>query len=168
MEKVNGKKGFTVLELSIVLAIVAIVSASVATFSVMFAKRVNSNNKKLSLMQDVVKAQSLIDSWVNEIYTLNGEIVVLDGQLVANVSGENYQLYLSNGMLVGKIPTGERSVELSIVSQIDFSVKEKSGDKLYYCNLSYTFEKDSDQFKNYVFTVSPRVGDVILLSAEGN
>ncbi len=167
MKREKGKKGFTLVELSVVIALVAIISAMVLSHVIMISNRTSTNAKKISLMQDVVKTEALVSSWLNDVYLLDGETTVLNGNVKATISGEEYTLTLSDGKLKCKLPEGEKEATLEIASSITFHIEEKSGEKLYFCTLSYALKKgDNASLDKYVFTVNPKIGETITLSTE--
>ncbi len=155
----NGKKGVTLLELSVTLFLLAIVSASVVTFSILVSNRVKANTDKLSLMQDVIKAEKIVDDWIKEVSYLGGEVAVTEGALITTIGGESYSLSLSEGIILGKLPQEDRSADLSIVNKMTFSIEEKLGDKLYFCAMGYSLGEGVEDV--FVFTVNPKVGEII-------
>lgn len=165
MKFAKSKKGVTLLELSITLFLLAIVSASVVTFSILITKRVDANNDKLSFMQDVIKTEEVASFWLDEVYSLGGEVLLEEGNLVSTIGGESYFIKFIDGNLQYTLPDKDNSLALSVVSGITFSIKEKEGDELYFCSLSYSFSEGKEE--KYLFTINPKVGEVISLSNGG-
>lgn len=61
---VNRKKGATLAELCVVLAVITIISVVVVSFSVMVHQRVNISTDKLKAMEDITIVEHFIEGWV--------------------------------------------------------------------------------------------------------
>ncbi len=154
------KKGFTLIELTVVLSVVAIISVMVISFSSLTAKKVGQTTGNLNYMQDVVLVDSLVDSWVEKHLSAGSVITVQDGTVVATNNGIEHGITFQNGKLVGKLVSGNLSVTPEHINALSFELAtpNASGEIMLFCTAKYTLD---GQAKSYVFTINPHVNDVI-------
>lgn len=135
----NCKKAFTLLELSIVIALVAIISVATVSLCTLVNNVTKANSKKLDFMQDVTLLESLISSWA-------------DNQTTVDVSTlPNFE----NNVL--KINENEYTFET--INDIDFTLKENGSDFLIICSLALNGNYAADGSNTFVFTVNPFIGE---------
>ena len=137
--KKSGKSGFTLVELCIVLAIVAITSVMIVSFSVSMKEFTISNQEEYDFIEDCSAIRNEVYKWVAEN----------DGLAVANqhphfwkMDGEPF-LVTDDGTLV----LGNSEIKnLNTIEKIDF-VKQ---DDLIKCTI---YRANSDSVKSYVFAL---------------
>ncbi len=168
MRKVNGKKGVTLIELTIVLALVTILSLCVVTLTVMVNDRAKKSSRKNAFLSDATVAERLLDYWLNEVGENGAGVTVgtADNGMPCLKTLNGYFVFANNGetnVLRCKLPSEEREVELSQITYVNFDIVEKEGDFLFYCALTYKFDlyDAEEQEKTHVFTVNPKAGEVI-------
>ena len=70
--KKNNRRGFTLAELTIVLAVLVIVSAMVVSFTAMVSNSRQLSTARLEALGDVRVAETLIENFINEVGDDNG------------------------------------------------------------------------------------------------
>ena len=130
MTKFNGKKGITIVELTVGLVIVIMLSFCVVTLTTMVNNRAESNSKKIAFMQDANKAEYLLEYWLNDVLSNDATAEIKpknqDGYKFLSTS-KGFITYLGNkGILRARLTSGEdMEVELAIVTAVDFSIATK-------------------------------------------
>ena len=61
--KKNARRGVTMAELCIAIAVISIVSTMVVSFSVLVAERNNSANAKLETITDINFIETMVEEW---------------------------------------------------------------------------------------------------------
>lgn len=141
------KRGFTLVELSVVLAVLMVSSALVVTFTAMVRRSQSQSAAKGELLADISLAESLIEGFLQA----DGPACVsADGRQL--LRGES-ALYYAGGQLV--MP--DTAVGLAHITDIHFSslVDSATGDTIYFCTIEYATERE------YTFCVDPYVGELI-------
>ena len=121
MQKLNNKKsgkgGFTVVELCITLALVALLTPMAVSFSVLMNKFTDESKSKYQFLKDSATIEREFTSWVETQSTLS-----LDGTSLSGVSFANETLSL-----------GDKTVRnLDTVSSVSF---ETNGETLIKCTV---------------------------------
>ena len=154
--KKTDKKGFTIAELCVVLAIVAIVSAMVVSFSVLLSARTRESSARLDAMNDLQLVESATEGWMSRM----DRIVYSNGALVGMVDDDQYTLsFVGDKTLTGTLPNDEEiTVVLEQVSDISFKFLENgdTGDVLCICTVT---DSEGNTHTICVNPVVSRVGD---------
>ena len=127
MQKSNidkrGKSGFTLVELSVALALVAIVTTMMVSFSVAFKGFVNSNESEFAFYEDSDKLKQELGAWLAEndepdcVFSTTSNIS-LNVEIGANGKAANF----ARGVLY----MGDKRVEgLNAIDGATFEVSEK-------------------------------------------
>jgi prepilin-type N-terminal cleavage/methylation domain-containing protein len=159
----SKKKGVTLAEISVALAVVAIISVSVVTFTTLLSARSTTSAAKLNAVDDINLCESIVDMWVDQVLDCGGEITVADNTLSTSIDGESHTLGFADGNIVYSLPEGSSQVVLSVVTDLELSELSLTADKIYFCKVKYDIPMDKDVSVSYeyVFSVSPRTGDVV-------
>ena len=145
--KKNNRRGFTLAELTVVLAVLVIVSAMVVSFTAMVSNSRQLSTARLEALGDVRVAETLIENFMEG----NEDVTVIDNNTLT--AGESTLLFDENGNLV--IGNGG-SITLERVKSITFDYHGNNTDGIYYCTVVYTVgEKEF----SYIFCVNPYVGE---------
>lgn len=114
-----GKSGFTLVELCVVLALLAILSTMIATFSVLMSDMATESKQEYDFLEDCAKLKEELCHWSAEndtptsVFTVNN-----DGTLTAAENNVSF----SGGVLL----LGEKRIEgLDTVEGITFSTENK-------------------------------------------
>ena len=158
----RNKKGFTLAELSIVLALVAIISAVVVSFAIMMSERTKANQYKLNLIQELDFVETTIEGFVDSV---GGAVAVFDdssnGVLSAEIGGNTHFISfdVDGGVLtVSRPDISEYSITLETISSLSFKVVLSGNESLIICTATYF---DNNALISQSFTVFSRVGQEI-------
>ena len=175
-KKIEKKKGFTLVELVIVLAVLVIAAGMAITFSTMMHGAQSVSNARYEALQDVRTAESLIEGFI-ENNAGNATEVGFDenGALVFNgeTTTASFKFFNSNVVKILVITVGENPVQMQVdnIDAITFEIVDASGnvckqkgdeyislssDTLYYCTITY--DVGGTPF-TYTFCVNPYVGE---------
>lgn len=156
MKKNTNRRGFTLTELAVVLAVLGIVSAMVVSFTVSVNGSRQLSSARLDAMSDVGVAESFVNDFIerNEITAFTGEVTS-----IATKDGKTLTLVDNNDggkNLVVKIGENtETSITLTNVTDIKFE-SMGNGDVIYF--VTVTFEV-LEKAETYTFCVNPFVGE---------
>lgn len=176
MTRSNRRRGTTLVELCIVMALVAIVGTSIASFSVM----ISSYTGRLSTDRDVKDGLTYIDLaldvWVSTMDSAGATLSVSNsgsGVLTATVkegeTAKSYTLQLTDdGFVVGTLP-GDRSLKYAVtgIKSLSFLVQSKGdnaadGRVLVTCRVTHEKPFSSDGLSDTTTLMrTTRVGEVL-------
>lgn len=139
----NCKKAFTLLELSIVIALVAIISVATVSLCTLVNNVTKANSKKLDFMQDVTLLESLISSWA-------------DKQAVNQTKVDVSNLYSSEDKI---LTIDGKEYTFETIDRISFEVEKNETDFLIICSLALNGNYAADGSNTFVFTVNPFIGE---------
>ena len=149
------------MEITVVLAVVAIIATMVATFSVFLSGRSKISIKTNDLMQDVVSIKAVMEAWTNDL-SKEANIEFPDGENIniLSTTDNNYFVSLSNGVLSAKFKTDDKTLTqaLVVVDKLVFNVLKNETQKLFICKAFYTLENEEQYIS---FTINPFVGDAV-------
>lgn len=153
----QGRKGFTLAELAVVLAVLAVISGMVVTFTLMAGSSSEISSARLSALQDIRVAEAIIEGFVssNDV-TVSDDKTTL-GKKIDDV--DNFLFFNSDEKkltIKDKDDNIKSSLELQKVTSIEFEVVEQGTDKIYYCFITYHV---AGKDYNYNFCVNPIVGE---------
>ncbi len=162
IKKGKLKKGATLIELSVVLAVLSIISTMVISFSIFFSERVKTTVKANNLMQDVVAVKAVMESWIDDLTQNNATFSCADNnnKLIGDINGTQYSIALENKLLSATLVSGGQiSYRVEAISVLTFDVIKNSDQTqtLYICKAFYQADNTVDYFS---FTINPYVGDL--------
>ncbi len=155
------KKGATLIELSVVLAVLSIISTMVVSFSIFLSERTKTTVKTNDLMQDVVYTKTITKSWVDSLTINNAHFSCQDGNLSASIDQNEYLISLNDKSLSATMPNGQTlSIKLNVITEIKFNIitNAKGNQTLYICKAFYHAENGVQYFS---FAINPFVGDIV-------
>lgn len=157
----QGRKGFTLAELAVVLAVLAVISGMVVTFTLMAGSSSEISSARLSALQDIRVAEAIIEGFVSSNdATVDINTVTENGRYTTLTKGDSSLSFDSNEkkLIIKNGQNGENgsSLELQKVTSIEFEVVEQGTDKIYYCFITYHV---AGKDYNYNFCVNPIVGE---------
>lgn len=156
-KKIEKKKGFTLVELVIVLAVLVIAAGMAITFSTMMHGAQSVSNARYEALQDVRTAESLIEGFIENNA---GHLTVVDNYSIAGdklyyMDGSNEcALFFTNAKAF--VVAGNEVLFLESLESINFDVATANGDTLYYCSIEYSVAETT---YTYTFCVNPYVGE---------
>ena len=135
MQKSNidkrGKSGFTLVELSVALALVAIVTTMMVSFSVVFNGFVESNRAEFAFYEQSDKLKQELKSWLAEIDSPDREFVSHGGYLHIEESGNSVSSvnFARNVLYMGS----EQVDGFDAIDRVTFEVGVGENKKLIKC-----------------------------------
>ena len=154
------KKGATLMELTVVLAVLSIITTMVVTFSIFLGERTKATVKSNDLMQEVVSIKAVVEKWVNDL-SENDAIFSIENSttIVAETDGSKYYLTLNGNLLSANLFNNENLFcTINAFDTLAFNIQKNSGQTLFICRAFYSSENLVQYFS---FTVNPFVGDVV-------
>ncbi len=156
----DRRKGFTLMEMSIVLFLVVIIGSMVVSFSIMMNRRVNANGDKLNLIQETDDIETVLENWIEDRIGEGAVFSIVEGKLNANVDGVNHVALIEDNSFLLKVGDDVKtSIELEIINELQFSIENKGERQIFICSASYEL---NEQVSNYTFTIYSRVGQTIV------
>lgn len=163
------RKGITLSEICIVLAVVSIVSLAVVSFAAMATGRGATGTDKLKVMQDIELLEAMVDNWFNEVYVFDENNTLVRPEVVGENSNVlavgDKKLWLENGNLYTRFSTEDiRTYRFETVTKLAFEqMKAESGDIIYFCTVTYAYRRGQNTpvEETYTFCINPRVGESI-------
>lgn len=131
----NRRGGFTMTELAVVLAVLAIVITMVVSFDALMHHRRAASQARLDAMNDIKVAEALIEAHIEK----TGDSLGID--------------FGSNGLTVGNA-----TVALEKVTGVDIQSKHTEGDRIYFCTITYSLSAKDGKTETYTFCVDPMGG----------
>ena len=161
----NSKRGFTLVELTIVMALVVIVSAITVSFSVMMKDLTAGNRDEYQFMEQHDTLKEEISNWVAENdlkgskFTVFGDrvMVELEDGTVKTLRFSNGALYYSDTKLNKNVILAK---ELDEIDYISFSMQVKGEKRLLQCVTAHNNE-DSQTTVTNLFVLSLRFGNMV-------
>ena len=168
--KNNKRRGATITELLVVIAVIAIAAGMVATFSTMVSANRELSQARLDALQDIKLAETVIENFIEDAENNKDEnrdvaISYPKGDetdpVYSLINGAGDILKFENGALniyPGKdSTTNPLTINLETVTEITFDVLGND-DKIYYCTITYDI--GGTPF-DYTFCVNPYAGENI-------
>ena len=158
MKTKNLRRGATLTELMVVIAVIAIVAVMVVSFSAMVSGGREMAQAKLDALQDIRLAESVIENFIEEN---NGNITFEKNENEENIKvkcGEESISFMGGYLVV--IRDGNTSlITLETVDSVTFEKYEKGTDAIYYCTITYDIGGTNPE--RYTFCVNPYAGEKI-------
>lgn len=157
--KTACKRGATLAEMCVVLALVTIIGTMVTSFSVSVSRRTQLSAVRLEMTGDLDAVESIADSWLGQMKLQNAELSVQGNDICAGL----YTLSFRNGVLRGTLPDGKSvTYRSAYVKKMTFSQVEGTTSKLFFCTVTYDMSglSDDEAEQVQVFCINPRVGDI--------
>lgn len=166
------KNGFTLAELSIVIALIAVLSVSIITFTSAIHAHVSTFNTVLDVADDITYCRKMVIAWVSHFDNTEYEIEVFSTEMVATQveTGSRYKLFLqqqfnedgvmTEGVMVAQYDNGQSGTyATNNVFGVGFG---QSNDKRLYkcfiqCSSAGAGSDTSARYERYDFVVHKRV-----------
>ena len=158
----NNKRGFTLAELTVVLAVLVIVSAMVVSFTVMVTNSRQLSSARLDALSDVRVAETLIEGFIegnaHKIEISETELTVKEEEVITKKLTFNKNEEEQGGTLTITGGETDTTITLDRVTEITFDYYGEDTDKIYYCTVKYNVGNHN---YDYTFCVNPYVGETI-------
>lgn len=161
--KEKQKKGFTLSEVCVVLAVVGIVSAIVTSFCIVMHHRSVMSRARLDIINEVNVLEEYVESWVDKVVASNATIgQVENGTVNATVADATYEASFSNGKFTGTLPDSlEMTFDTTRIEALTFDVDVKGSDAIIFCKVTARMPKadGGSELESYTFCVNSRLDD---------
>ena len=141
----NSRRGMTLAELMVTMAMVAIMIVMVVSFVTLITGHTQMNGQRLAFQQDYAVLKSQVEAWMN---TNAGRTLDCDGN---SVKAEGSTLSLRYNTLTA----GSYTYRVETIESVTFHVEEKGGEYLLFCAVTGV------NGEHYTFCVNPRVGETV-------
>lgn len=142
--KPNGKSGYTLVEICVVLALIAILSTMIVSFSALMSGYVRSNKTQYRFLEDCAEVEENVTEWVRGADSENTVFTVdVDGSLIA-VGDFEQTVNFADGVLF----LGEKTVDR--FESIDGIAFYASGN-LIKCVMHRTDDKGKEWEHSFAF-----------------
>ena len=158
----TGKKGSTLAELCVVLALIATASAMIASFSMLISARTNLSTARLNAMNDLELVESATEGWMSRMAELGAEVYHNENHTELEFGSYELSFISENKTLTGDLPGNEViTVQLDQVSAIKYTVIKGSTGDLCICTVQFDLSSDEPGQYSYsqTFCVNLNVGD---------
>lgn len=154
---IHKRKGATMAEICIIMAVISIVSMSVVSFITMTSGRSAASIGRLEAIDDLELVETVVDKWfaqTTQPITIDEGMVKVDGLAAIRVDNKT--------LSVGFQGTDMEDYPLERVKALFFTYEESDtkDDVLYFCTVTY-YLKNEDEEQIYTFCINPRVGETI-------
>ena len=145
----QNRRGFTLVELSVVITLVAIISLAVVSFSIFMNQKAVASRKTIAAMQELDIAESMIESWLDRNGGASiGDDLDLDTDHKLLYNGESLQL--SGGRLL----LNDSALTFDSLKSATFTKNTSGGKLILYCNMTYSTGQGE---KTICVVICPRV-----------
>lgn len=163
MQRNNKKRGMTMAELCVAMAVISIVATMVVSFSVLISERSKSATSKQETITDINLIESIVEDWIKA----NKDKTIYfseDGNSWSDLT-DKYVKYMkvSGNEDLNLSFTGHKTLilngqEIPLSDNIDAVTFSGVGNKLYYCKIEYTVF-DTGETEYYTFCVNTALPD---------
>lgn len=149
MRKQNRKRGFTIAELSVVLALLAILTTMITSLTILVSNFSVEHRAKYDFFQDCHEVKTAVTQWASENDVEGNEFSIKDGVLTLTQNSEPAKT-VTLALDDTTFTIGETRVDgISAVSSFSFDAQE--GGKLVKCTLRFVGNKGQLIESSFVF-----------------
>ena len=161
------RRGMTLTELTVVLAVVAIVAALVSTYVVMLTQRLRTATATLNAMQDISVVTSITENFIDAVAKDEDITVVTptasNGITFSDSEGVvTHALSFSGGTVTATYPNLDTNITFhsDVIDDIRFYTDD--GD-LFFVTVIYKIPTSKTEFRNetFTFTVNSYIGETV-------
>lgn len=160
----SNRKGSTLAEMCVVLAVISIVTLAVVSFTTMVSARGSVSAAKLKMMEDRRLTRVVLESWLDTLTEANATITTDENGILAFVSGNVYTVSLQENQLIATVPSGDTlTCPISTLTRLTFDrMTNAGGDALYICTAEYEIPDPNGGTlqRSFTFAIDPHIGDV--------
>ncbi len=140
MKKHLGKKGVTLAELVVVLAMLAIVSTMVTSFCILVNNYHAMNRKRAAITERLSAVEKIVSDFILDCEGSNRTITATPTSVTVRdvSSGNAYTLTVSESVLIAQGPGGERRQSVQELQSVTFRISGgTNGNVLFICTATY-------------------------------
>jgi len=161
----SNRKGMSISEMCVVLAVVAIAALAVVSFTTMVSARSMASAIKLQALDSVTRTRIVVEQWANAMERNNAEefTVAPDGTaLTAKIGGQEYTVTMSREHIAAQMPDGnELSLSVEQIEALEFDVMARAEDTLVFCTVTYRASKSAADNRSITFCINPHAGEIL-------
>ena len=168
--KFNLKKAFTLLELSIVIALVAIVGTVTTSLCLLVSKTANKNSNQLAFMQDISSIQSALETYTSYDVSCNRILENrTNGQTTVNylLSEDEHYNPAHFDAQTKELTINYTTITLTTIENISFTVLKEQNDFLIICKVTANGNFANDGSNTFVFAINPFVLESVNINNGG-
>lgn len=166
----SPRRGVSIMEMSVVLALVSVVSLLVASFTVMVNLRSTTGVIKNRVADDLRLSKILLENWTETVTETYGAqlTVAADGEsLMATIDGVIYATQLTEDSLIATLPDGQQlHCPIGEISVLTFQGMnrmdgEQLQDAIWFCTAEYALPHSDGATipQQSTFCINSHVGD---------
>ncbi len=146
----HGKRGVTLVEMCIVLALIMIISAMVASFCVLTNNYSHTVSSDRDAVESIAMLEDALSKWISAFDRKDYTILISSDGLCLTASSGNaddtkkYTFEITDGKIKGDLPGG-RAVDYSAPAIESASFEKSTTDKIISCNIMYTVKNGADK-----------------------
>ncbi len=165
--QMRSRRGMTLAEIMVSLALVSIMIVMAVSFVMLVTQRTRANTANDLVRQDCLKIEAGAEGWLNalakegasgfsveQFVEPDEEGVKIDKVLKAG----GFELSFSYGTLTGTLPEGEINISTECVKTVLFEVMENDTDFLVFCRIECE-NTESGKSVFHTFCINPRAGE---------
>lgn len=145
------KKGVTLAELVVIIAVLSIISTMVVSFVIMTGESVSSSKQKADALNDLAIVESMMESWLD---TELKDLDVIDSKIDLNLTNGSNQLSYDKDtqqLTINKNDTPS-TYQTEQIKSIQIIIKELNTKKLAICYITYELAITNKTTKEYTYT----------------
>lgn len=170
---VKRRRGFTLSELCIVLALVAIAGTIVTSFCLVVHRRSVISRARLDIVNEINVVETYVERWVDKMYENGAKFSINEGVLTATIGTVDYKATFTDGVFNGALPDAEPMTYTTMrIESLTFDFESKNegadgtenegkGDKIFFCTATALLPQvnGEDKQEQYTFCVNSRIGE---------
>lgn len=145
---VKTRRGMTLAELMVAMAMVAVMIVMVVSFTMLMTEHTRTNGEELAFQQDFAAVKAAVEGWMD---SNAGQTLICDEASVT--AGESSTLKFNYGVLTA----GELSLRTDSIGAVTFELFGDNGEYLLFCTVTRADSEDG----GYTFCVNSRVGETV-------
>lgn len=145
------KKGVTLAELVVIIAVLSIISTMVISFVVMTGESIRTSKQRVDALNDLAIVENMIEGWLEtqltDLPVTNSEIdlVLTNGSNELSYNIANKQLTINNG-------GNETIYQTELINSIKIDIKGTNSKKIAICHITYELFITSKKTQEYIYT----------------
>ena len=160
----GDKKGSTLTEMCVVLAVVSIVALAVVSFTTMVGARSGVGAAKLNMLEDRQLTKVVLSAWIDRLTAEDATFMTDEhGNIFAAVDEEVFSVFLAPDRIAAPVPGGEMlSCPVSTLTSLKFEqMTHENGDAIFFCTAEYELPNPAGGtiLRSFTFTVNPHIGE---------
>ena len=144
----NNRRGFTLTELTIVLAVLAIILTLVVSFTAMVSKNTQVSTARFEALQDIRVAESIIENFIEGKSSITFNVNAEETTLTLTDNENNTLTFDETKKTL--VLNNKETLTLSRVESITFDYNGDNTEGIIYCTITYNV---GNQNYDYTFCV---------------